>query len=101
MTQSKAHSFLESLTNILAGSIVSIVFTTLAFSSDYLRDHYTVTEISFMLTVFLTFTSLLRSYFVRRWFNNMASPSLRSKSFDSLKYVSTYATFATPPEKGK
>ena len=65
--QSKKHSILESISNLVVGFIISmlslyIIFPILAIESS--------TQQNFIITVYFTLISLIRSYVIRRFFNN-------------------------------
>lgn len=67
LMQNKKQSFIESCTNIIVGSILSILIT------DIIGGYVLGITITYMqnlwLTLILTVVSIGRSYFVRRTFN--------------------------------
>ena len=64
--QSRKHSALESMLNILIG--VGIAFVSNMLILPYFGFHISV-EQNIALTIIYTFISFLRSYFIRRLFN--------------------------------
>lgn len=66
MSQSRAHSALESVANVLVGCIVSFVAQLLIFPLVGL--HASISQ-NLGIMISFTFVSLARSYLLRRWFN--------------------------------
>lgn len=76
--QSRRHSIIESLTNVFAGLIIS--FTVTQLFHIYERDIQLYIWSGFewklsvgsnaIVTIILTFISILRGYWIRRWFNS-------------------------------
>jgi predicted membrane protein len=68
MTQSKLASLFETLTSIVIGFIVSVILTALVLP--YYGHHVTLSQ-NLQITAIFTVTSIIRGYFVRRWFDGM------------------------------
>ena len=68
--QSKLHSLLESITNILIGYVVAIISQVVIFP---IYEINVSLETNVYIGLWFTLISLIRSYLVRRYFN------LRSK----------------------
>ena len=64
--QSKLQSLIESLTNILIGYLTALLSQVLIFP---LFDINVTFQDNLMIGLYFTIISLLRSYFVRRYFN--------------------------------
>ena len=64
--QSKYHSFLESLTNILIGYFVALVSQLIIFP--FYGVHISLSE-NIAIGAWFTIISIIRSYVLRRWFN--------------------------------
>ncbi len=67
MKQTKKQSFVESLTNTAVGFLISlgstfIIFPLVGFESSVTKN--------IIVTLFFTVVSILRGYFIRRYFNN-------------------------------
>ncbi|CAB4135055.1 hypothetical protein UFOVP275_60 [uncultured Caudovirales phage] len=70
MSQSKAKSLIETCTNIAIGFVVSLLLTALVFPA---YGHSVSLADNLQITAIFTVASILRGYFVRRWFNGMAA----------------------------
>lgn len=66
MGQSKRHSLLESVVNILVGYGVAIVSQLVIFPQ--FGIHIPIAD-NLLIGVWFTLISLVRSYLLRRWFN--------------------------------
>ncbi len=66
MTQSKVGSFIEATINILIGYGISVVSQIVIFP--YYGVNLSLTS-NLWISAWFTAISLVRSYFVRRWFN--------------------------------
>lgn len=66
MTQSRLHSFIESVTNVAIGYGVAVVSQLLVFPM--FDIHVTVSD-NLMIGAWFTAISIVRSYAIRRWFN--------------------------------
>jgi len=66
MNQSKFQSFVESLVNIAIGYGMAVVTQIGIFP---LFGIYIPLHSNFMMAAIFTLISLVRSYFIRRWFN--------------------------------
>ena len=64
--QTKFQSFLESALNIFVGYIVAILSQLIIFP--WFGIHLPIHE-NLLMGLFFTVISLIRSYFIRRWFN--------------------------------
>ena len=64
--QSPLSSLLEALLNILVGAAVSLLAQLLIFPQYGLHPSFSS---NLWITFWFTLVSLLRSYFLRRWFN--------------------------------
>lgn len=64
--QSKRHSVLESLTNILVGA--GVAFTSQVIIFPFYGLHCS-TSANIQITAWFTLISFVRSYLLRRWFN--------------------------------
>jgi len=73
VTQTKTISFIESLSNTLIGLGVGITSQIIIFP---MFDIYVPLKTNIGIAGWMTFVSILRSYIIRRWFNN---PSNNSK----------------------
>lgn len=65
--QSKLQSFIESLTNILIGYLTALLSQVLIFP---IFDIYVSFQDNLLIGLYFTIISLIRSYLVRRYFNN-------------------------------
>lgn len=63
--QSKAHSFMESLTNVAVGYLIAC-FSQMAIFP--LFDIHVPALVNFKIGLWFTGISIARSYFLRRWF---------------------------------
>jgi hypothetical protein len=71
--QSHSHSLLESIINVLIGYTIAIISQTLIFP---LYDiHITILQ-NMQMGLWFTIISIIRSYYLRRWFNRI---TIRSK----------------------
>ncbi len=68
MIQSKKHSFIESVTNVLIGYLVAISSQLLIFPS---FDIYISISDNLAIGAWFTVISIARSYVIRRWFTRM------------------------------
>jgi hypothetical protein len=66
--QTKLQSFLESILNIVIGYVVAILSQLIIFP--WFGIHLPIHE-NLLMGLFFTVISLIRSYFIRRWFNWM------------------------------
>jgi predicted membrane protein len=69
MEQTKKQSLLESATNTAVGFIISlastfVIFPLVGFESSFSKN--------LIVTLFFTIVSILRGYFIRRFFNKVA-----------------------------
>lgn len=66
--QSKLHSFLESALNIVIGYVVAILSQLIIFPmfGIFIPFHENL-----LMGLFFTVISLIRSYLIRRWFNQL------------------------------
>ena len=65
--QSKKHSVLEAITNIVIGFVLNFIFNHIIFATLSIPvSHWQNVEIG----IFFTFISLTRTYLIRRWWNN-------------------------------
>ena len=65
--QSKLQSLIESLTNILIGYLTALLSQVLIFP---IFDIYVSFQDNLLIGLYFTIISLIRSYLVRRYFNN-------------------------------
>lgn len=65
--QSKKHSIYESISNLIVGFIISMLSLYLIFP---ILNIESSTQQNFIITVYFTVISLIRSYVIRRFFNN-------------------------------
>ena len=65
--QSKYQSLIESLTNILIGYLTALFSQVLIFP---IFDIYVSFQDNLLIGLYFTIISLIRSYLVRRYFNN-------------------------------
>lgn len=68
--QSRKQSLFESTVNIIVGFMVAFLSGGIIFP--LFGIHITVMD-NFWITVWFTFVSFLRSYFLRRWFNHRST----------------------------
>jgi len=66
MKQTKKQSFIESLTNVAIGYVVSLISLFLIFPLMGIESSISK---NLLITLYFTVVSILRSYVVRRWFN--------------------------------
>lgn len=66
MTQTRFHSFVESMVNILIGYTVAVVTQIAVFP---LFDIHIPVHHNFIMGAVFTIISFIRSYLIRRWFN--------------------------------
>ena len=66
MTQTRLHSFVESMVNILIGYGVAVTTQIVVFP---LFDIHIPVHDNFIMGGVFTLISLVRSYLIRRWFN--------------------------------
>jgi hypothetical protein len=66
MTQTRLHSFVESMVNILIGYGVAVTTQIVVFP---LFDIHIPMHDNFIMGGVFTIISLIRSYLIRRWFN--------------------------------
>jgi len=64
--QSKKHSFIEALSNTAIGFVISYASTFLIFPLVGLQSS---SGKNLLITIFFTVISILRGYFIRRYFN--------------------------------
>ena len=64
--QTKKQSMLEALWNTFFGYIISVAVGHIVFP---LYGFHATASQSFQIVAIFTFTSLLRNYVIRRWFN--------------------------------
>lgn len=77
--QTKKHSLIESITNILVGYGVAITSQLIIFP---LFDiHITLTD-NLMIGFWFTLISLIRSYLIRRWFTGKTEKLLNDNGVD-------------------
>jgi len=67
MKQTKLESFIESLTNVIIGYIVALISQLIIFP---LFDISVTLTDNIMISLYFTIISLVRSYTLRRVFNN-------------------------------
>jgi hypothetical protein len=72
MGQSKLHSFIESLTNLIIGNILAIIIQLIIFPMYGIP--VTFFQV-FQISIIFTFAGLVRSYILRRIFNNWRKSS--------------------------
>ncbi len=65
--QSKKNSLIESFTNVMVGYGIAIVSQLIIFP--IFDIHITLSE-NFLIGLWFTIISIIRSYIIRRWFNN-------------------------------
>ena len=65
--QSKLQSLIESLTNILIGYLTALLSQVLIFP---IFDIYVSFQDNLLIGLYFTIISLIRSYLIRRYFNN-------------------------------
>lgn len=75
MNQPKWHSFLEAWASTAIGFIISWI-TTILVMPLFGMPNVTAGK-SFIITSIFTVASILRGYFVRRWFNQMLHRQLQ------------------------
>lgn len=68
MSQSRKKSLLEAMTNIAVGFGVSLISSVVILP---MYGAHISLQANFKITIWFTAISLLRSYFLRRWFNRM------------------------------
>lgn len=68
--QTKKQSFIESLTNVSVGFIITIVSLHLIFPLLGIESH---AGKNILITIYLTVLSVLRNYILRRYFNRKQS----------------------------
>jgi hypothetical protein len=68
MSQTKTHSFLESLTNVSVGYLVALASQLLIFP--LYGIHISLSD-NIAIGVWFTVISIIRSYVLRRWFNKV------------------------------
>jgi len=78
MRQSRTHSAVESIVNVLSGIIISFVVTQ-TIGTHILGIGIDVHQ-NMALTAILTATSLVRSYGFRRYFDSMCKPKVKRRS---------------------
>jgi len=71
--QSKYHSFLESLTNILVGYFVALASQLLIFP--FYGIHIPLSD-NILIGAWFTVISIVRSYVLRRWFNKKTTDAV-------------------------
>jgi len=64
--QTKKQSFIEAITNTAVGFGISYASTFLIFP---MVGMHTSAKTNFIITVYFTIISIIRSYVIRRWFN--------------------------------
>ncbi len=64
--QTKKASFIESLTNVTIGFLITIISLHIIFPFLGIENH---SGINIVLTIYLTALSILRNYILRRYFN--------------------------------
>ena len=64
--QSRTASLVETMVSIAIGFVVSMVITAMVLPA---YGHRVSVGDNFQITAIFTITSVLRRYFVRRWFN--------------------------------
>lgn len=69
MNQPRLHSFIEAWASTTIGFVISWI-TTILIMPLFGMPNVTAGK-SFIITSIFTVASVLRGYFVRRWFNNM------------------------------
>ena len=69
MTQNKRMSFVESLTNVAIGYLVAVGSQIVIFP---LFDIHVPMRDNFLIGLWFTAISIMRSYFVRRFYNRLA-----------------------------
>ena len=69
MTQSKTKSMIETCASIAIGFVVSLILTALVLPA---YGHAVTLGDNLQITAIFTIASIVRGYFVRRWFNGMA-----------------------------
>ncbi len=67
MSQSKADSVIETCTNIAVGFIVAVISQMVIFHA---YDLHVSLATNIEMTIWFTFVSFVRSYTLRRFFNN-------------------------------
>ena len=74
--QSKVESFLESLANVSLGYIIAVLSQLLIFP---MFDIVTEFQDNLLIAFYFTLISLVRSYFIRRFFNTGIVSTLKRK----------------------
>ena len=74
MSQTKTHSFIESLTNIAIGYTVALVSQLLIFP--FYGIHISIGD-NIAIGAWFTLISIIRSYVLRRWFNRITVKQTR------------------------
>lgn len=74
--QSRAHSFIESLTNILIGYLVALASQLVIFP---LFDIHIPFTDNLVIGAWFTVISIIRSYVLRRWFNRRTLRALMAE----------------------
>jgi len=77
--QTKKHSILESVTNVAIGYFVAVGSQLLIFP---LFDIHIPFSSNFLIGFYFTAISLVRSYILRRWFNNKVK---KKRDYDTLR----------------
>jgi len=68
MNQTKMRSLIETCTSIAIGFVVSLIITALVLPA---YGHAVTLGDNVQITTIFTVASIIRGYFVRRWFNGM------------------------------
>lgn len=64
--QTKKQSLIESITNVTVGFLITIISLHIIFPFLGIENH---SGKNVLITIFLTILSVLRTYFLRRYFN--------------------------------
>ena len=66
MMQTRLSSLIEAVINVVIGFVISLAITAVVLPA---YGHHVTWSENLQITLIFTFTSILRSYFVRRYFN--------------------------------
>jgi hypothetical protein len=84
MKQTKKQSFTEAITNTFIGFIISLAATFIVFP---LFGIQTTVLDNIGITIFYTAISIIRSYVIRRWFNNKKPKHDYIKHLNGSKFL--------------
>lgn len=77
MRQSKKHSFVEACTSTAIGFVVAVIGT---FFVVWALDIESTPVKNIKMTIFFTILSIIRGYFIRRWFDRYHNKKSKNKS---------------------